>query len=694
VLNKGKAVFSPLLNGGKNMINNPIRVFLIEDDHRYADLIGMFLARGRDTQFELERSDRLLTGLDRLREEEFDLVLLDLNLPDSGGLETFLQTYKQVPQLPIIILTGNDDETLAVKAVHMGAQDYLVKGDANGEHLIRSIRYAIERKRSEELLRKAHDELENRVEERTRKLREINESLKREIAERKRIEEALAAEKERLTVTLRSIGDGVIATDTEGRIVLMNKVAEQITGWQKEEAMGRSFAEVFSIIKGQNGEASENPVERTIQMDQIVYLPKDAVLVARDGGQKFVSATSSPIHDRDSNIVGVVLVFRDITERKKIEEELLKAQKLESIGVLAGGLAHDFNNLLTVMLGNISLSKVHLDTEDKIYARLSEAEKACFRARDLTKQLLTFSKGGAPVKKITSVMNLLRESIDFTPYDPAVRYELSVEGNLWPAEIDEGQIIQVIKNLLLNAEESMPDGGLIKVSAQNITNEDRTVNPDHLGRYVKITIQDQGVGISEEHLSKIFDPYFTTKKGAGGLGLAVVYSIIRNHHGYVEVETDKGSGTKFHVYLPASVQELQMNEDKLFKGPLVKKKVLIMDDEEIVREASGEVLAMLGYEVDYAGDGKEAIQKYRSAKEAGEQFDLVIMDLTVPGGMGGKEALEELRRIDPNVKAIVSSGYSNDPVMSDYRKYGFDGVVAKPYKIEELTKVVKKVMEN
>jgi len=677
------------------MINNPIRVFLIEDDHRYADLIGMFLARGRDTQFELERSDRLLTGLDRLREEEFDLVLLDLNLPDSGGLETFLQTYKQVPQLPIIILTGNDDETLAVKAVHMGAQDYLVKGDANGEHLIRSIRYAIERKRSEELLRKAHDELENRVEERTRKLREINESLKREIAERKRIEEALAAEKERLTVTLRSISDGVIATDTEGRIVLMNKVAEQITGWQREEAMGRSFAEVFSIIKGQNGEASENPVERTIQMDQIVYLPKDAVLVARDGGQKFVSATSSPIHDRDSNIVGVVLVFRDITERMKIEEELLKAQKLESIGVLAGGLAHDFNNLLTVMLGNISLSKVHLDTEDKIYARLSEAEKACFRARDLTKQLLTFSKGGAPVKKITSVINLLRESIDFTPYDPAVRYELSVEEELWPAEIDEGQIIQVIKNLLLNAEESMPDGGLIKISAQNITNEDRTVNPDHLGRYIKITIQDQGVGISEEHLSKIFDPYFTTKKGAGGLGLAVVYSIIRNHNGYVEVETDKGTGTKFHIYLQASVQELQINEDNLFvKPPVVKRKVLIMDDEEIVREASGEVLGMLGYEVDYAGDGKEAIQKYRSAKEAGEPFNLVIMDLTVPGGMGGKEALEGLRSIDPDVKAIVSSGYSNDPVMSDYRKYGFNGVVAKPYKIEELTKVVKAVMEN
>jgi len=575
------------------MEDKPIKVLLIEDDSRYAQIVRMMLlSKGRSGRFNLEWSSSLSEGLERLAKGGIELVLLDLQLPDSGGLETFVKIHKQVPNIPIIVLTGNDDETVAVKAVNMGAQDYLIKGDAKSGYLVQSIRYAIERKRAEESLRKAHDELERRVEERTAELRETNESLKREVAERRQVEEALAAEKERLAVTLRSIGDGVIATDTSGKIVLMNKAAEQITEWHREEAIGKPLEDIFFIVNKQRGKRCENPVENSIKTDQIVGLKKDTVLITRNGGERFISATSSPIHDKDNNIIGVVLVFRDITERKKMEEEILKAQKLESVGVLAGGIAHDFNNLLTAILGNISLTKMYLDPEEKSYKRIIEAEKACFRARDLTKQLLTFSKGGIPVKKLTSVASLIKESVDFTLRGSNVRCEFSIPDDLWSVEVDEAQIIRVINNLVTNAEQAMPEGGVIKIKAENTTRDeppfcsftpaDRA--PVKQGRYVKITVEDQGMGIARENLSRIFDPYFTTKEKGGGLGLATVYSIIKNHNGYVEVESELAIGTKFYIYLPASDKKVAVSkavDEKLIEG---KGRVLRMDDEDMVIE--------------------------------------------------------------------------------------------------------------
>jgi signal transduction histidine kinase/CheY-like chemotaxis protein len=429
----------------------------------------------------------------------------------------------------------------------------------------------------------------------------------------------------------------------------------------------------------------------------------EKTLIHRDGRLVVFETSGGPIVDSNGALQGYSGIARDVTERKKIEEELLRAQKLESLGVLAGGIAHDFNNLLTAILGNISLVKLYGNPEGKEYKRLTEAEKASLRARDLTQQLLTFSKGGAPVKKVTFIKELIRESASFAQRGSNVKCEFSIAENLWPLEVDEGQISQVINNLVINAQQAMPQGGVIKIIAENVSRGEQTI---HLGstvngiqlkegKYVRIMVEDHGIGIPEEHLSKIFDPYFTTKQKGSGLGLAVTYSIIKNHDGYIGVESKLGVGTKLHIYIPVNDSKISELINLVKESPVEGKgRILVMDDEEIVRGVLFEMLSQIGYEVGFARDGSEAIDLYIKAKDGDKPFDVIIMDLTIAGGMGGKEAIKKLLEIDPDVRAIVSSGYSNDPVMSDYMKYGFIGVVNKPYKTEELSTTVHQVLNG
>lgn len=368
--------------------------------------------------------------------------------------------------------------------------------------------------------------------------------------------------------------------------------------------------------------------------------------------------------------------------------------KLESVGILAGGIAHDFNNLLTAIVGNISLAKMRAGSEDKNLKMLIEAEKACFRAKELTQQLLTFSKGGAPIKKATHIDELVKDSAAFTLSGSMTRPEFYIMDNLWPVEVDEGQVSQVINNLILNANQAMYGGGIIEVRCENIVLGKEDTLPLTRGRYIKITVKDQGCGIAKEHLEKIFDPYFTTKKKGSGLGLSTTYSIVKKHDGHIAVESELGKGTAFYIYLPASEKEVSREKGAEEEHIAGKGRILVMDDEEVVREVAGGMAAHLGYEVDFAEDGAKAIELYRKAKKSGKSFDVVIMDLTIPGGMGGEEAMKKLLEIDPSVKAIVSSGYSNDPVMADYKKHGFSGVIAKPYKIAEMSSVINSVIHG
>jgi PAS domain S-box-containing protein len=506
--------------------------------------------------------------------------------------------------------------------------------------------------------------------------------------------ERLAEEKERLAVTLRSIGDAVIVTDTKGTITLLNKIAEQHTGWSARQAIGMQLPQVFTIINEKTRVPCENLVDRVVNTGIIVGLANHTALIRKDGSEIIIEDSAAPIRDRNSVIVGVVLVFRDTTEKRRTEDELIKVEKLKSVGLLAGGLAHDFNNLLTAILGNISMAKLYIDPGNKGYARLIEAEAASRRATDLTYQLLTFSKGGEPVKKTVPIGDLVREAVNFTLSGTPVAAEIIVADDIWSVEVDAGQMTQVFNNLIMNAVQAMPKGGTIRCIVSNVVLADKEVASLAEGAYVKISVHDTGIGIAPESLPRIFDPYFTTKQNGTGLGLTSTYSIIKRHEGHLTVASDPSQGTTFDIYLPtsrsASVADIP-SDNAITPG---RGKILVMDDEKIIRELAVQMLQTLGYDVDVAGDGKEALEKYQAALTARRPFTVVIMDLTVPGGMGGKDAIQQLLAIDPTAKAIVSSGYSNDPIMADYARHGFKGVITKPYSVESFSNSIREVIQS
>ncbi len=520
-------------------------------------------------------------------------------------------------------------------------------------------------------------------------------TLETEIAGRNHVEEKLIEEKEKLLVMLSSIGDGVIAVDESLNILVMNGKAEKITGWSAREAFGRPIKEVFNIVDALSGVPCENPVEKTLKTYETVGLIHNTVIISRNKDEKFLSASSAPILDKTGMISGAILVFRDITDRKILEEELLKVSKLESIGILAGGIAHDFNNLLTGIIGNITYAKMLLNPGDKVFEVLTKAEDVAFRAKDLTSQFRTFSKGGTPIKKTIFINELIVNSFEFAARGSRVRCQFDIACDLYPVEVDEGQINQVVTNLVINSIESIRDNGLIKVSAENVYIEQNIAIPLKIGKYVRISVKDNGAGISPENMSRIFDPYFTTKSKGSGLGLTTSYSIIRKHDGTISVESEPGKGTTFHVYLPVSSKETFAGKTSEDFAPCPKKyKVMIMDDESIVREITSQLLSHLGYSVNAAMDGREAVELYSNAMKTNNSFDAVILDLVVPGGQGGVETLEKLIAMDPGCRAIIASGYSNDLVMSSFMQYGFKGVISKPYRIKELDELIQKVIMN
>ncbi len=399
-----------------------------------------------------------------------------------------------------------------------------------------------------------------------------------------------------------------------------------------------------------------------------------------------------PFIDSDGSML--VLEFSiDITAQKIAEQELLKAQKLESLGVLAGGIAHDFNNLLTGIIGNTSLLVHKVEKDGVISKRLGEVEKAAMHAQELTQQLLTFAKGGEPVKEASQLEEIIEESCKFCLYGSNVKFDITVAEDLLPVEVDRGQINQVMNNIIINAKQAMPDGGVIEVSISNCTVSADDDTALKTGKYVSVLINDHGVGIDKENLQKVFDPYFTTKKSGSGLGLASAYSVIQKHEGHIEVTSEPGVGTTFKMFMPVSEKGAVIRKEA---HPELQRRaggrVLVMDDEEIIRDVTTEILTTIGYDVVSTTDGKQAVAVYKEAKEGGKPFDAVIMDLTIPGGMGGKEVIKILQEYDPEVKAIVSSGYSSDTVMAEYGKFGFSGVITKPYKASELAAKVQDVI--
>ncbi|WP_051822804.1 cache domain-containing protein [Desulfonatronum thiodismutans] len=507
-----------------------------------------------------------------------------------------------------------------------------------------------------------------------------------------RLAEAAELASERLAVTLRSIGDGVIAADTEGQVLFLNKAAEELTGWSQSEAQGRLLPEVLQVRDDRFGEV-EDMVRGVLANGIVRQLGDTGHLVSRDGKQRIITSNAAPIRDRESRVIGVVLAFRDETEKQRLQDEALKAEKLESLGVLAGGIAHDFNNTLTAILGNITSARLSLAEPDKAERKLREAENATYRGKGLTQQMLTFAKGGTPIRKILPLGELARESSEFALRGTNAKCVFELPDDLWPVHADPDQISRVIHNLALNAHHAMPQGGLVTVTGANIDAPKLPEAIHDAGPFTRISVTDQGHGISPEHLTKIFDPYFTTKARGSGLGLASSYSIIKRHGGVITVESVPGQSTTFHVFLPAvptasPTPRAAEKDDPDRPGG----RILVMDDDVMILDISMDLMEHLGHTAVSVQDGEEAVARYKQAMLEGLPFDAVIMDLTIPGGMGGKEAVREILKLDPAAKIVASSGYSSDPVMANFQEYGFVDSIAKPYTIQEIRKLLNKLL--
>jgi len=494
--------------------------------------------------------------------------------------------------------------------------------------------------------------------------------------------------------------DGISLVDEKCRLIEWNRGNEVITGLKREDVLGQPIYDIQHRLvvsekrDDKTYEMLKSSMESIMASGQSPYLNRfiDKVLERSDGTRRTVEMISFPIKSEKGFMI--CAITRDNTDKRLLQNELARAERLESIGVLAGGIAHDFNNILTAILGNISLARMDTVPGDEINARLAEAEKASERAQDLTRQLLTFSKGGSPIKKTICLREIIKESAGFALRGSQVKAKLNLPDELSPVCVDAGQISQVLNNLIINANQAMPDGGIIEITAENIsiTKENQVSIKD--GKYLKITIHDEGTGIPADYLKRIFDPYFTTKQKGSGLGLATSYSIVKNHDGHIDVESRQGEGTSFYIYLPISnqpIEESSIDDERTFVDA---GKILIMDDEVSIRMVTGVALTRLGYKTEFAADGAEAVEKYRQAIIDKQPFDLILMDLTIPGGISGKEAFDKIREIDANARVIVSSGYSNNPIMAEYEKYGFRGVIVKPYKAGDLGRTVYRVLHE
>lgn len=661
------------------MVNN--KVLIIDDEEVVLESIRKDIS---EDQYEILSATNGEEGLVKYKEEQPSLIILDLRMPIMDGIE-FLEHLKLTSSdsCAIIALTGHGDEEEIKRCFDLGVSTFIRK-PYNIYVLRGTVRNAIELKQSQQKL--------------------IN-----EIEVRNEAEVALRESEEKYRTLFADAGDAlfILEADQENGVqaVECNQRSLSLFGCKTSDIIGKNPA-LFSPEIQPDGRFSK---EKAVEIIKLVMADQPQCfqwLHYRHDDRKpfYVEVNLSRIAlEGKSNYIQAVV--RDITKSKRLEEELHKFQKLESIGTLAGGIAHDFNNYLQGILSNNSMALALADPNLKFYKNLVETKKVVHLAKNLTQQLLTFSKGGDPIKKVVSFSELIKNSVTFAIRGSNIKCEFGLPDYKCHAEVDKEQIHQVISNMVVNASHAMPGGGIIKVNVELCNVEKESLLPIQDGEYIKLTIKDRGTGISHENLQKIFDPYFTTKEMGSGLGLSAAFSIIRKHNGCIDVESEIGVGTTFYIYLPASQKEALKDPDKSKKkeaSPELEEgendsitlngKILIMDDEDIIRTIIGEHMRLRKYEVEVARDGSEAIALYKKAMESGKPHDVVILDLTIPGGMGGKETIEKLLEIDPEVKAIVISGYSDDPVMTDFDKYGFKGVVEKPFDIDTVDTVLQKVI--
>lgn len=612
-------------------------------------------------------------ALQVVRNSPPDLILLDILMPGTDGYEVCrrLKAQEQTRDIPVIFISALNETADKIKAFEFGGVDYITKPFQKEEVLARV---------------KTHLNLHC-----------MQIRMQAEIRERKQAEQSLRESEEKLNAIMNAAADAIILIDDHGKVIYSNPASEKIFGYSVAELKGREMHPLIIPAEFQEDYTKGFGEFQKTGQGSVIGKNLELTAIRKDGTVFPAELSVSELKMNDKwYAAGIV---RDMTERKEMQEEAIRIRKLESMGILAGGIAHDFNNLLSVILGNINLVQADIKADMRRSKFLKAAETACLKAKELTGQIITFSKGGTLIKKVGSVGDIIKETSMLALSGAGVACEFSIQPDLRRVEFDENQIRQAVRNLIRNAAEAMPGGGVISVIAENTEIGSEKNLPLLQGQYVKIIIRDQGVGISEENLTKIFDPYFSTRdrgiqKGMG-LGLTTAWAVVTRHGGHITVESELGAGTSFTLYLPAYKEDIPEAEiQDIEKKPSAEKprgrggKILVMDDEEMIRDLASQMLKWLGYDVGVAGDGAEAIERYQKAADSGKPFDAVILDLTVKKGIGGMETLKTLLKTDPRVKAVVSSGYSDDPVMTDFRKYGFAGALPKPYTIKELTEAL------
>ena len=534
------------------------------------------------------------------------------------------------------------------------------------------------------------------------------------VSDRRRAEDELKASEEKYRDLVENINDVIYSLDTRGTVNYVSPRIDTLSGYSASEIIGKNMMEF--VYRDDRAAVAENFRELTMEGH---IQPHEYRLIDKHGETRWIRSSSRLIY-QDEKVSGVQGVFTEITQSKRVEEELRHAQKMEAIGTLTGGIAHDYNNLLAIIMGNLSMAQEETEPHSFTTKFLNRIEEASFRARDLTHQLMILSRGGYPMKERGSIQGLLKETPGQVQAHDGIDCVFSIQDDLWPLEHDSSQMHYAISNILMNAVEAMPQGGTVTLQAENQVIEKKgkdSALPLNEGKYVRVSIKDEGGGIPEKHLTKIFDPYFSTKdrgvqKGMG-LGLTTAYAVVQKHGGHIMVDSTIGVGTIVTIYLPTTAAENKApgakHDDVGAQSTIVNQQslrgvgpygpeapirsILVMDDEEMLRNLAQMMLERLGHKVETVKDGVEAIETYKKHMDSGQPFDGVILDLTIKGGMGGDQAIRELLKIDPEVKAIVCSGYFNDPVLAHYEEHGFRGAMAKPYQKKDLERVLKKVLD-
>ena len=629
------------------MNHSLIKVLLIEDNPGDARLLQELLAEVTLIQFQLHHVDRLRQGIDLLKTESFDVILLDLSLPDSQELATFIALHQQVPGIPIVVITGLNDETLALRAVHEGAQDYLLKGQLTSDLLTRAIRYAIERHQAEQKIREQ-------------------------------------------AALLDVATDAILLRDWEGQILFWNKGAERIYGWKAETVLGKKANELlYQQPLKQFEEAQKILIETGEWQGELNH-------VTSEGRSIIVSSRWVLLYDDHQKPKSVLIVSTDITEKKLLEAQFLRAQRMESIGTLASGIAHDLNNILTPVLAVSQLLQMKLSTiDERDQELLAIVATNARRGAALVKQVLSFARGAEGKHTILQIKHLLWEvqQIIQETFPKSIAVQTSLPENLWVITGEPTQLHQVLMNLCINARDAMPDGGVLKITATNCVLDESYTQMNleaKVGSYLMITIGDTGIGMSPETIDRIFEPFFTTKEiGQGtGLGLSTALGIIKSHGGFIDVKSAIGQGTQFKIYLPA-VNAAEQPENQDYGIPMGENElILIVDDEAAIREISRVSLESFNYRVLSASDGIEAITIYAQHKH---EISLAIVDIMMPS-LDGAVTIRTLQKINPKIKIIAVSGLMSNSQLNANSIAGTHRFLAKPYTAKDLLVAVHQAL--